>query len=118
MQKLVSGETKLSTSAHDSEAAEQQSKGAPVGIKYLDIVPTQDWYALVLKGAKNPAAASCFYSWWTGPEGSAQQMKYEFKSNETRPASLPADSKLFAIENPDQAKLATDVATAFAKLMG
>ena len=27
---------------------EQQAKGAPVGIKYLDVVPTQDHYAIVL----------------------------------------------------------------------
>ena len=72
------------------------------------------WGSLGSRGSWEPGGSTE----WTGPEGSAQQLKYEFKSNETRPASLPTDSKLFAIENPDQAKLATDVASAFAKLMG
>jgi iron(III) transport system substrate-binding protein len=117
MQKIISGEAKLTTSSHDAEAAEQQSKGAPVGIKYLDIVPTQDWYALVLKGAAHPEAAACFFSWWTGPEGQAQQLKYEYKANKTTPDGLPAGAKLVAINDPDQAKLATDVANEFAKLM-
>jgi ABC-type Fe3+ transport system substrate-binding protein len=117
MEKVISGEAKLTTSSHDAEAAEQQGKGAPVGIKYLDIVPTQDWYALVLKGAKHADAAACFFSWWTGSEGQAQQTKYEFKTNKTTPDGLPAGAKLVAITSPDQATLATDVASQFAKLM-
>jgi iron(III) transport system substrate-binding protein len=118
MEKVISGEASLTTSSHDAEASEQQGKGAPVGIKYLDIVPTQDWYALVLKGAKHPAAAACFFSWWIGPEGQAQQLKYEFKTNETRPKAVPSGSKLVAINSPEQADLATAVANEFAKLMG
>jgi ABC-type Fe3+ transport system substrate-binding protein len=117
MEKVISGEASLTTSSHDAEAAEQQGKGAPVGIKYLDIVPTQDWYALVMKGAKHQAAAACFFSWWTSPEGQAQQTKYEFKTNKTTPDGLPAGAKLVAINSPEQAQLATDVANQFAKLM-
>jgi iron(III) transport system substrate-binding protein len=117
MEKVISGEAKLTTSSHDSEAAEQQANGAPVGIKYLDIVPTQDWYALVMKGAEHPNAAACFFSWWLGSEGQAQQAKYEFKSDETKPAGIPAGAKLVAIDSPAQAKLATSVATQFSKLM-
>jgi iron(III) transport system substrate-binding protein len=118
MEKIISGEAELTTSSHDSEAAEQSGKGAPVAIKYLDIVPTQDWYALVLKGAKHPEAAACFFSWWTGPEGQAQQLKYEFKTDKTVPDGLPPGAKLVAINDPQQAQLATDVANTFAKLMG
>jgi iron(III) transport system substrate-binding protein len=118
MQSIVSGQAKLTTSSHDAEAAEQQASGAPIGIKYLDIVPTQDWYALIMKGAKHPEAAACFYSWWTGSEGQAQQLKYEYKTNKTTPDGLPAGAKVVAINDPDQAALATDVANQFAKLMG
>lgn len=118
MEKIISGEAQLTTSSHDAEVAEQTGKGAPVAIKYLDIVPTQDWYALVLRGAKHPEAAACFFSWWTGPEGQAQQLKYEFKTDKTTPDNLPAGAKLVAINDPQQAQLATDVANTFAKLMG
>jgi len=118
MQKVISGEALLTTSAHDAEATEQKSKGAPVGIKYLDIVPTQDWYAVIMKGAAHPNAAACFYSWWIGSEGQAQQLKYEFKTNKTTPDGLPASAKLVAINDPQEAQTATDTATEFAKLMG
>jgi iron(III) transport system substrate-binding protein len=118
MEKVISGEASLTTSSHDAEAAEQQGKGAPVGIKYLDIVPTQDWYALVVKGAQHANAAGCFFSWWTSPEGQAQQLKYEFKTNKTTPDGLPAGAKLVAINSPDEAALATDAANQFANLMG
>jgi iron(III) transport system substrate-binding protein len=117
MTKIISGEAELTTSSHDSETAEQQAKNAPVAIKYLDIVPTEDWYAQILKGAAHTAAAECFESWWTGPDGQAQQLKYEFKSNATTPAGLPAGAKLEAINTPAQAAVATSTAAAFAKLM-
>lgn len=118
MQKVISGEALLTTSSHDAEATEQQQKGAPVGIKYLDIVPTQDWYANIMKDAAHPNAAACFFGWWTGPEGQAQQLKYEFKENKTTPDGLPAGAKLVAINDPAEAQTATDTATEFAKLMG
>ena len=118
MQKVISGEALLTTSSHDAEATEQQQKGAPVGIKYLDIVPTQDWYAIVMKGAAHPNAAACFFGWWTSPDGQAQQLKYEFKGNKTTPDGLPAGAKLVAINGPEEAQTATDTATEFAKLMG
>lgn len=117
LQKVVSGEAQLTTSSHDSEVAEQQSAGAPVAIKYLDIVPTQDWYAQIMKGSKHQDAAACFFSWWVGSAGAAQQLKYEFKSNATTPQGLPAGAKLAPINDPDQANLATAVADQFAKLM-
>jgi iron(III) transport system substrate-binding protein len=118
MQKVISGEALLTTSSHDAEAVEQKQKGAPVDIKYLDIVPTQDWYAIVMKGAAHPNAAACFFGWWTSAEGQAQQLKYEFKENKTTPDGLPAGAKLVAINDPQEAQTATDTATAFAKLMG
>ena len=118
MQKIISGEAQLTTSSHDSEVAEQKSKGAPVAIKYLDIVPTQDWYAAILKNSAHPAAAACFMSWWTSPDGMAQQSKYEFRSNADAPSGLPASSKLVTIDSTAKATLATSTATALAKLMG
>lgn len=118
MEKVISGEALLTTSSHDSEVAEQQHKGAPVAIKYLDIVPTQDWYAVILKGAAHPNAAACFFSWWIGPDGQAQQQKYEFKTNVTKPPAVPATSKFVSINDPQAAQIATDTASQFAKLMG
>ena len=117
LQKVISGEAELTTSSHDAEIREQQAKGAPVDIKYLDVVPTQDHYAIVLKGAQHPNAAKCFLGWWISPDGGqAAQLKYEYKGNETEPHGVPASSKLGAISSPDDATLQTDVATKFSSL--
>jgi len=117
LQKVISGEADLTTSSHDAEIREQQAKGAPVDIKYLDVVPTQDHYAIVLKGAPHPNAAKCFLGWWVSPDGGqAAQLKYEYKGNQTEPEGVPASSKLGAISSPDDAALQTSVASKFAKL--
>jgi iron(III) transport system substrate-binding protein len=119
LQKVISGEAELTTSSHDAEIREQQAKGAPVDIKYLDVVPTQDHYAIVLKGAQHPNAAKCFLGWWISPDGGqAAQLKYEFKGNQTEPDGVPSTAKLGAIASPEDAALQTDVATKFAALTG
>jgi iron(III) transport system substrate-binding protein len=117
LEKVISGEALLTTSSHDAEVLEQQSKGAPVAIKYLDVVPTQDHYAIVAKGAAHPNAAACFLGWWVSPSGGqAAQLKYEFKGNEDEPSTVPATAKLGAITSAEQADIQAAVATQFAKL--
>lgn len=117
LQKVTSGEAMLTTSSHDAEIREQRATGAPLAIKYLDVVPTQDHYGLVVKGAAHPNAAVCFLGWYGSKDGGvAQQLKYEFKGNETHPAGVPADAKLGAITEPAQAKVQADTSVAFGKL--
>lgn len=117
VQQVASGQAELTTSSHDAEILEQSEKGAPVAIKYLDVVPTQDHYAVILKGAAHPNAAACFLGWWTSKDGGqAAQLKYEFKGNETMPAGVPAGAALGAINTPAQADIQSSVADAFAKL--
>ncbi|HEY7176761.1 MAG TPA: hypothetical protein VH442_17760, partial [Micromonosporaceae bacterium] len=45
-QKVIAGEALLTTSAADANIRESQADGAPLGIKYLDVVPTSDYYTL------------------------------------------------------------------------
>jgi iron(III) transport system substrate-binding protein len=117
LEKVISGEAVLTTSSHDAEILEQQSKGAPVAIKYLDVVPTQDHYAIVVKGAQHPNAAACFLGWWVSKDGGqAAQLKYEFKGNEKEPSTVPADARLGAIKNASDADLQAAVAQQFAAL--
>jgi iron(III) transport system substrate-binding protein len=119
LEKVISGEAELTTSSHDAEVLEQKSKGAPVGIKYLDVVPTQDHYAIVVKGAAHPNAAACFLGWWVSPDGGqAAQLKNEFKGNEDEPKGMPASAKLGAITTAEQADVQAQVAGVFAKLNG
>jgi iron(III) transport system substrate-binding protein len=117
LQKVISGEATLTTSSHDAEVREQGADGAPVAIKYLDVVPTQDHYAIVVKGATHPNAALCFLSWYASDAGGvAQQLKYEFKGNESSPKNLPAGAKLGAITDPAQADVQSATAEQFATL--
>lgn len=120
LEKVISGEALLTTSSHDAEVAEQKSKGAPVAIKYLDIVPTQDHYAIVIQGTPHPSASACFLAWYASPDGGvAEQMKYEFKGNDSRPAAVPASAKLAVLEaDPKAATVQTDVASQLSKLTG
>jgi iron(III) transport system substrate-binding protein len=117
VQKVISGEASLTTSSHDAEILEQKDKGAPVAIKYLDVVPTQDHYTIVVKGSPHPNAAACFLGWFLSKDGGqAAQLKYEFKGNEERPSGVPATSQLAALANADQADLQTKVSEQFASL--
>jgi iron(III) transport system substrate-binding protein len=114
LQQVASGQSLISTSATVDNVKQLAASGAPLAIKYLDIVPTLDYYAYVVKGAAHPNAAACFMSWWAGQQGVAQRVKYENKPNDTRPADLPAASQVASLTSEADAKLATTFATAIA----
>jgi iron(III) transport system substrate-binding protein len=114
LQQVASGQSLISTSATVDNVKQLAASGAPLAIKYLDIVPTLDYYAYVVKGAAHPNAAACFMSWWAGPQGVAQRVKLENKPNDTRPAGLPAASQVSSLTSAADAKLATTFATALA----
>lgn len=116
VQKVASGETLFTATSHDAEILEQQESGAHVKIKYLDVVPTHDNYAVVMAGAKHPNAAACFLGWFDSPEGQAQQLKYEFKGNETKPSGVPADAKIASALNEADATVEAKTTDAFAAL--
>lgn len=116
VQKVASGETLFTASSHDAEILEQAQAGAKVAIKYLDVVPTHDNYAVVLAGAKHPNAAACFLGWFDSPEGQAQQLKYEFKGNETTPSGAPAGTTIASALNEADATAEAKTADEFASL--
>lgn len=113
---IASGQAKLNTNIRDAETAEQQSKGAPVDIKYLDYVIVDDSYNAVVKGAAHPNAAACLVGWLNSQEGLDLQYKSEFKKNEDTLPSLPAGAQLVNIDTPEKASLDAKVATEVAKI--
>ena len=94
-----------------------KAKGAPIGFKYLDIVPTFEYYGLILKGAPHPNAAACFFSWLSGPEADAAQLKYEQKQTASRPQGVPADAKIVSVTSADDATLLSKTADAMSKII-
>lgn len=89
---VASGQAIVTTGGRSAETLEQQAKGAPLAIKYLDVITTLDTYNMVPKGAQHPNAAKCMVS-WLATDGQKAHDEAEFKSNSTIPTGAPADAQ-------------------------
>jgi iron(III) transport system substrate-binding protein len=89
---VASGQTPITTSARNAEVAQEAANGAPVAIKYMNVIPVDEVVGTQLKNDPHPAAATCFLAWLAGPQAQAQQFKYEFKTNALKPAGAPANA--------------------------
>lgn len=116
-QKVIAGEALLTTSAADANVRESQEAGAPLGIKYLDYVPTSDYHTLVMKDTPRPNTAACFLGWLGGPEGRAQKEKYEFQKNDSTPSEVPPGATLVLTDTPEALQIASETSDALAKIM-
>lgn len=117
VQKVAAGESLFTASSHDAEILEQQQAGAHVDIKYLDPVPTHDNYSVVFNRAKHPNAAACFLGWFVSEEGQAQQLKYEFKGNETIPSGVPEGATIASDTDQEDADTETETSDKFADMV-
>jgi iron(III) transport system substrate-binding protein len=100
---VAGGEADITTGGRSAETLEQQAKGAPIGIKYMDVVTTIDNYEFVFKDAKNPNAARCFVGWFATQGGQQIYNEVEFKTNDTVPPDAPANATVIVIESPEDA---------------
>jgi iron(III) transport system substrate-binding protein len=100
---VASEQAAITTGGRSAETFEQKAKGAPLEIKYLDLVPTLDIYNFVPKGAAHPNAAACMVA-WLATDGQKVHDQAEFKSNTTVPAGAPADAKIVSVDTPEQAE--------------
>jgi iron(III) transport system substrate-binding protein len=117
LQKIVSGEALLSLSAHNAEVDQMKAEtGAPLAIKYLDVVPASGDYAVIFNDAKHPNAARCYYGWRLSKAGLADIYKYEYKADSI-PASVPKNTVSY-ITTTAQANLVTQVTNKFVQLAG
>jgi iron(III) transport system substrate-binding protein len=98
---VAGGEADITTGGRSAETQEQQAKGAPLAIKYLDVVTTIDNYDVVLTGAAHPNAATCFITWFA-TEGQDLYNEVEFKTNDAVPPDAPAGAKVVTIETPEE----------------
>jgi iron(III) transport system substrate-binding protein len=118
MQKVSTGEALATTSATYSAYGPWDAKGAPIGFKYLDLVPTFEYYAMVLKGAKHPNAAACFLSWLSTPEAMDQQLQLEYKQNLSVPKGVPDGAKVVSVTSAEDAAHTAEAAAKMAKILG
>jgi iron(III) transport system substrate-binding protein len=104
---VASGENKITTNGPAAETAEQQSKGAPVAIRYLDVVPAVDYYTAVPTGAPHPNAGACWTAWLNSDAGRKAKEQYAFKANDDLPPKA-GNARLAVIEGPRDAALVAD----------
>ncbi len=104
---VASGENKITTNGPSAETAEQRSKGAPIDIKYLDVVPAVDYYTAVPVGAPHPNAGACWTAWLNGDAGRKAKQRYAFKGNEDLPPGA-GGAELAAIANTEDAAVVAD----------
>ncbi len=100
---IASEQGSIVAGGRSAETAEQKSKGLPIELKFLDVIPTIDSHNIVTAGAQHPNAAACMVSWLAN-EGQAVHDKIEFKSNTTVPQGAPAETKYAEVITTDSAK--------------
>jgi iron(III) transport system substrate-binding protein len=104
IQAAASGEVPIALSGRDSEANEQKAAGAPVDIKYLDPVPTFDFYEMIPAGAEDVDAAVCFATWYV-TDAKDDVLALSHASNDDIPPGLPAGAELITVAPDDVAQL-------------
>jgi iron(III) transport system substrate-binding protein len=112
---VAGGEAAITTGGRSAETLEQQAEGAPIDIKYLDVIPTLDNYNVPLVGAAHPNAATCFIA-WLAAEGQPMFNEVEFKSNDAIPPQAPAGAKVLTIETPEQADQVKEMSTEIGRI--
>ena len=95
---VASEQAAVTTGGRSAETLEQQSKGAPLAIKYLDVITTLDTYNMVPKDAPHPNAAKCMVA-WLATDGQKIHDESEFKSNSTIPTGAPADAQYAEVKD-------------------
>jgi iron(III) transport system substrate-binding protein len=106
---VVGGEATMTTGGRSDSERELRRDGAPIAMKYLDIVPTVDFYNFIMEASPRKNAAACFIGWFVSPEGQETQSKIEFKTNDTIPPDAPAGAVFVAIDTADEAALVRSV---------
>ncbi|MCW2598422.1 MAG: hypothetical protein JWM02_251 [Frankiales bacterium] len=117
IQKVVSGEALFTTSATTSAITAAKGSGAPIEITYLDVVPSQDKYSVIMEKAQHPNAAACFLGWFGSAEGQAQQLKVEFKGNADQPSPMPSGATLSVASTSDNQTVQNTVSSEMSKAL-
>jgi iron(III) transport system substrate-binding protein len=110
MTAVLTGEALMTTGGRSDSTLELTSQGAPIAMKYLDIIPTEHDYNALVADAQSPNAATCFIGWLSSPEGTAIYQEVEFKTNETIPEGAPEDAEYVSVTTAEEAEQANEYA--------
>ncbi len=112
---VAGGQAAFTTGGRSAETLEQQAKGTPLEIKYLDIIPTLDSYHGVIATAQHPLAGECLTA-WMATDGAKIHQEIEFKSNESVPPSAPSGATILAIDTPEKGATVSDMSKKIGKI--
>ena len=111
IQKVLTGEFVTGDAGQNSDILQQAAEGAPIAIKYLDVVTTFDIFGTVLNAAADKDAAVCYLNWLNGPAGLKMLAEVEKKANDDAPtAGLPAGAVIAEAANTDELSVYAEAA--------
>jgi iron(III) transport system substrate-binding protein len=114
MVSVGSGEAAMTTTGSTVNTKEQQAKGAPLAIQYLDLVPVDVGAVMRLAGAPHPNAALCYGGWIAGPEGQAEVLKVDFIN--AAPPQLSSGSQEISIDTSAKSELVSSMSAKIAAI--
>ncbi len=120
IQKVLSGEFFTGDAGQDSDIFQQAAEGAPIGIKYLNVLTTFDIFGTVLAKAADPDAAICYINWVNSPDGLKALADVEFKANDDLPPEgIPAGAVIAEAVTEEELELYAEASRYYAgKLEG
>lgn len=113
---IASGEGDILLNSKTAETEEQVKAGAPLGIKLMEIVPTEGTQLGILKGSEQPNAAQCFVSWAASSDGADAIFEAELKKNEL--PELPEGSQYVEIETEEELEIADATIERLSEIIG
>jgi ABC-type Fe3+ transport system substrate-binding protein len=120
IQKVLTGEFVTGDGGQDSDIFQQAAEGAPIGIKYLNVLTTFDIFGTILDKAADKDAAVCYVHWLNSPDGLKALADVEFKANDDLPpAGMPAGAVIAEAVTEEELQLYGDASAYYAdKLEG
>ena len=113
---VASGQGWMVTGGDAVDNAIEQAAGAPVAMKYLDYVPLDGSYTMLMAHAPDPDAAVCFTSWLMSPTGQRLTAGLGYVNANLQSEGVPSTSKTVQIETAAQANEVSTVAAKEAAL--
>lgn len=114
--KILAGEFVSGDQGKSHEVDNVASEGAPIKLKYLDVVTAFDIFGTIVKDAPEPDAALCYLHWKTlSPEAAEILYRLDFNRNDDAPRDgLPPGATFAAVETPEDVQLYGEAATFYA----
>ena len=108
-----SGQALMTAGGLTIETKEQQATKAPLEIKYLDVITSEDDLLSVMAKSEHPNAAICFSAWLGTDEGQAATLKIGYGAADL---NLPPGVTAIGIETPEDAAFVQEMSEEISKI--